>query len=252
MDENLAFVRYYDRLVGANYSSITNFIIDKIKEYKPDSTLIVDLGCGSGSVAVGLVKAGYDLIGLDSSTEMLMLAKQKQVKFNIDPQKLLLLCQDMCDFELYGTVDVIYSTLDCINYITDLKELNNCFANVNNYLNYGGLFLFDINTYYKYKTVLSNNIFSYDFKDLYCIWENNFDSSSKICEFDLKFFEKQGTLYKRSDEKQYQRFYSINQITKLLNNNYMQVLNVWDDYSNAAPCRTTQRYTILARTLKHP
>jgi methyltransferase type 11 len=252
MDGFSAFVKYYDRLVGADYKKIISFIEKTLKKYKPDSALVADLGCGSGNVAIGLVKCGFDLIALDSSAEMLTLAQQKQIGQNISPKKLLLLCQDMCSFELYGTVDAIYSTLDSINYITDEKQLDHCFKLVNNYLNYGGLFLFDINSFYKYSKVLNNNIFTYDFDDIYCIWENMFDKKSRISNFSLTFFEKEGKLFKRSDNLQCQKYYALSTIKKLLNKNSLEVLGVWDDYSALPPSRTTQRYTILARTIKQP
>ena len=167
---NFAFI--YDILTDdVEYAKRCNYLEDIFKkhmDYPPK--LIADLGCGTGTVCTQLSKRGYDMIGIDSSDMMLSEAVKKQ-----GSQKILYLNQDMTEFELYGTVDVFLCMLDSLNYITSTEELSRVFALVKNYLNPGGIFVFDINTPYKFEQILADNIFTYDDKGIFYAWENNFD-----------------------------------------------------------------------------
>ena len=128
---------------------------------------------------------------------MLSCAREKLAEKSLD---VLLLNQDMAAFELYGTVDVIVSLVDSVNYITDKRDLKRMFRLVNNYLNPGGLFIFDINSSYKFENILADNVF-YDVEDdISYIWQNNFNRKTRVCEFDLTFFVQQKELYQRFDE----------------------------------------------------
>ena len=174
-----AFVENYDKMVGADYDRISDFIIRAIEKYKPDSSLICDLGCGTGKVIDKLSRQGFDMIGIDSNEDMLIIAHETFASNNISD--VLLLEQDITEFELYGTVDAIYSTLDTVNYITCKRKLDKFFKLVRNYLNFDGLFIFDVNTEYKFKEVLDGNDFIYDNDDLFCCWSAEFDKKSEKC-----------------------------------------------------------------------
>ena len=84
---------------------------------------------------------------------MLAEAMEKRVESGHD---ILYLLQDMQEFELYGTVRAVVSVCDSLNYITEEEELEHVFALVNNYLDPQGIFLFDMNTVYKYQTMIGN------------------------------------------------------------------------------------------------
>jgi len=198
------FSEVYDRLIDADYSKFVSYynkIFDRFLGKKPE--LLLDLGCGTGSLTSLLKKDGYDMIGVDASYDMLMRAREK------DPD-ILYLNQDMTDFELYGTVGAAVSSLDCINYLLEDGELLRVFELVNNYLDPNGIFVFDISSYYKLSEILGNNTLVYEENDVFYAWENCFEDG--FLDMRLNFFEKQGTLYKRIVEEQTQRAYSEDEI----------------------------------------
>ncbi|MFV0503474.1 MAG: class I SAM-dependent DNA methyltransferase [Lachnospirales bacterium] len=184
--------------------------------------LILDLGCGTGTITTMLAKKGYDLIGVDLSYDMLMEAKSKN-------SNILYLNQDMRNFELYGTVDVIYSLCDSLNYILEIEELIQIFKLVNNYLNPKGLFIFDMNTEYKFKKLGSQNFGSNTKKGSY-IWENYYDEKDKINEYYTTIFIKEGKYYKKYEEEHYEKAYTIEEIKDAIEKSGLEFLYVLDEH----------------------
>lgn len=245
MDAFESLAQYYDRFVGADYKNISSFIHNRIQTYLPDASLICDIGCGSGTVTFFLSEMGYDMIGIDGSMDMLTEAMDKRADFSRG-ETVLFLCQQLPEFELYGTVDVIISTLDTVNYITDDNDLDRLFYWFQNYLNPNGLLIFDINTLYKYQTMLNNHCEAFDDDTIFLSWRSSFDGT--ICNHQLTFFEKDSDdLYFRSDEEQTQRYFSKEQINELLKVHNFEILDIFDDYSAVKPNATTQRLTYIAR-----
>lgn len=244
-----SFSKYYDAFVGADYNIITDYIDNRIKKYKSDSTLLCDLGCGTASAAIEMAKRGYDMIAIDSDDGMLMQARDKLSEQNIN--SVLLLNQDITEFELYGTVDVIYSTLDTINYILYKRDLNRLFYLVRNYLNYDGLFIFDINSKYKFSRILADNCYIYDSDNTFCSWQPEFDKKSGKCLHTLTYFEKNsdGT-YRRCDSFQEQRFYNPSYIEELAGKYSFEILEKADNYSDKGVNNTTERVTYVLKINK--
>jgi predicted TPR repeat methyltransferase len=244
MDQFSALAEYYDRFVGADYEKITQRIHSIIQENQSCASLVCDVGCGSGTVTLNLAKLGYDMIGIDGSQEMLSEAMNKRYDLP-EGENVLFLCQKLPDFELYGTVDCIISTLDTINYITDENDLDRLFYWFHNYLNPNGLLIFDINTLYKYETILSQNSSIYDEDDVFMTWDSHFDGA--LCNHRLTIFTKENNVYFRSDEEQVQRYYSVATIEKLLEKHQLKILSVTDDYSENKPTEETQRLVFTVK-----
>lgn len=207
--------------------------------------LILDLGCGTGDITYLFAKENYDMIGIDISFDMLNIAKENNSHENI-----LYLNQDMREFELYGTVDVIYSSLDCINYITDKRDLKKVFKLCNNYLNPDGLFIFDINTEYKFKNILDNKTYTYDNDDAYLIWQSEYDKKRKMCTFFLDMFYKENNVYNRYYEEQEQRAYSIDELTKMAEISGFKVLGVYDNLSFKKYTKNSEKIFFVLRKEK--
>ena len=146
-------------LSALKLSLIHIYLKELLKEYGAEDGLVLDLGCGTGSMTQLLAEAGYDMIGADNSEEMLEIAMEKRAAAGLD---ILYLLQDMREFELYGTVRAVVSICDSMNYIMEPEELTQVFRLANNYLDPGGVFIFDLNTEYKYKELMGENTFAED------------------------------------------------------------------------------------------
>ena len=189
-------------------------------------TDVLDLGCGTGSAALLLSKLGYGVVAVDASEDMLALARNKTQNHNI-----LFLNQDMASFELYGTVEAAISICDSLNYILEPDSLLKTFKLVHNYLSPGGLFVFDINTPYKYEKILAENIFASTYDTGAYIWDNFYDTKTKINEYLITFFVETDGVYKRFEEVHYQRCYETDHVAALLRQAGLEVLHMYDSYS---------------------
>ncbi len=208
--------------------------------------LIADLGCGTGNITIPLSKNGYELIGIDASFQMLSKAREKSIKENLN---ILYLEQDMREFELYGTVDCILSICDSINYILEEDELLQVFKLVNNYLDPKGLFIFDINTIYKFENILSDNTFSQTTENSAYTLENYFDSDEMINEFYTNFFikDEKTNLYHRFEEIHYEKAYSIEKIKELIKKSGLELLDIYDELTFDKPKKDSQRVFFVVR-----
>ncbi len=227
------FANYYDRLMAdVDYSQWAEYVIDIFSYHNCKPRLIADLGCGTGSFCLEMDKREYEMIGIDTSGEMLSCAKQKAISSGAD---ILLLNQDITSFELYGTVDVVTCLMDSLNYVTYKNDLKRMLRLVNNYLYPGGLFIFDINTPYKFENILSSNVFCETSDDVSYIWQNSYDKKSRLCRFDLTFFVKEGLHYRRFDEIHYERSYKIGELEQLLEKCGMTVKGIYEAFSFKKP-----------------
>lgn len=204
------FAEIYDEFQDMDYKKYTDYICEIFDRYNIKPSLVLDLGCGTGNVTIPLARRGYDMIGVDLSCEMLDIAREKAWREGLD---ILFLNQDMTEFELYGTVDAIVSSLDSINYIIDDDGIKSLFKNLENYLNPGGIVVFDINTMYKLKTVLGDNTFTDENENVFYIWRNFYDKAERICCFELDFFEKRDDgAYNRFSEYHEEKVYTCEDI----------------------------------------
>ena len=233
------FAKLYDALQEIDYSEFMDYYQRIFERYDLCPQLILDLACGTGNITLPLAKRGYDMIGLDLSVEMLDIAKGKAEEAGAD---ILFLNQDMTEFELYGTVDAIVCALDSVNYILDEDALSRMFRLVWNYLNPGGIMIFDINTSYKLCEVLKDHTFVYDEDGAYCVWNNYYDKEAEICCFDLNFFIRQDDgRYIRQDEYQEERAYSVSGLEDLVRGANLNLLGVFDAFTFDPPKEKSER-----------
>lgn len=246
MDTYKSFAQVYDLFMSdIEYKDWIKYLNKIWAKYNLSPKLIAELGCGTGNITIELARQGYDMIGIDISEDMLAIAKKKSNDSNI-----LYLLQDMTEFELYGTVDCIISLCDSINYITDENDLLKVFKLVNNYLNPKGLFIFDINTEYKFKKFFSDNTFAQTDEEACYIWENFYDEDKKINEYYMNFFIKQdNNNYKRFEEIHYEKAYSVQIIEELLNKSGLKLLNVFDAFTFDVPKDTSDRVYFIAQEI---
>ena len=166
MDAYTTFAQVYDLFMdNVPYEEWSEYLLSVLKEYGIHSGVICDLGCGTGKMTRLLAQAGYDMIGVDLSEDMLTIASEQ------NEDGILYLCQDMCELELYGTAKAMISVCDSINYLLEEDEIIWTLQSVNRYLEPGGIFIFDFNTVYKYETVLGDTTICENREEGSFIWE---------------------------------------------------------------------------------
>lgn len=240
------FAKLYDVFMdNVNYKEWAEYLIARLSEYGIRDGLVLELGCGTGTLTELLARAGYDMIGVDNSEEMLAEAMEKRMESGLD---ILYLLQDMQEFELYGTVRAIVSVCDSLNYITEEEELLEVFRLVNNYLDPGGIFLFDMNSVYKYKKILGEQTIAENREDGSFIWENEYDEETGINTYDLTLFmPREDGFYEKSLETHYQKAYSLEKIKEMLQKAGLKVVGTYDAYTLDPPGEKCERFTIIAR-----
>lgn len=240
------FARVYDLFMqDVPYKEWADHIEKVWEQYKISPKLIAELGCGTGALANYFAAKNIDVIGIDNSDQMLAIAREKSAEKGLD---VLYLLQDMQDFELYGTVDSIYSACDSINYILEDDELLQTFKWVNNYLEPGGIFIFDINSQYKYEEILAENTFAYNIKEASYIWDNYYDGEEEINQYLVTFFvEEDDGRYSKFEELHHERMYRLETITRVLEEAGMSVEGVFDGYTFNPVREDSDRITIIAR-----
>lgn len=237
------FASIYDRLISEDidYTAIADYIEKIFERLKINPELVLDMACGTGSLTDILSRRGYDMIGLDLSDEMLAVAKKK------NPQ-ILYLCQDMCSFELYGTVDAICCMTDSLNYILDDEDLFKIFDSAKRcYLNPGAPFIFDMNSPYKLKHIIGENTFVYNDDDVFYSWENQFDDREKIADFFLTFFVKEGSLYRKFSEIHSEKAREAETVKGILLRAGFKNIDVYDGYTFEPINEKTERFMFIAR-----
>lgn len=288
MEAYTSFAYVYDTFMdNVPYGEWARHIREKLCEHGVTDGIVLDLGCGTGTMTERLAGYGYDMIGVDNSEEMLELAMEKKTESGYD---ILYLLQDMRGFELYGTVRAVVSVCDSVNYITEPDELEEVFRLVNNYLDPKGIFLFDFNTVHKYRDVIGDSTIAEDRGVCSFIWDNRYYEKEQINEYDLTLFiaedfnpmenayvsertadsedallseegagdledtmfseeegGENGSLYRRYTETHYQRGYTLAEIQELLERAGLVFIEAYDADTKETLNDTSERICVIAR-----
>lgn len=287
MQAYTGFAQVYDIFMdNVPYDEWTNYLVGLLKEYGLHSGLVLELGCGTGSITRRLAAKGFDMIGIDISEEMLEIAREIEYNRDFDCSEdfieanelqerssILYLQQDMREFELYGTVSAVVSICDSMNYITSEEDLLKVLQLVNNYLDGGGIFIFDMNTVHKYKDILGDNTIAENREDCSFIWDNYYYEDKMINEYDvtifvkvdeevedeleadeketLKGYEKNRdssvSLYEKYEELHYQKAYTIDTVIRLIEKAGMEFVTVYDAFTHNPPDEKSERVYFVAR-----
>lgn len=250
MEAYEAFAQVYDLFMDdVPYDLWCEQICTILAEYGIRGGLAAELGCGTGQMTRRLARKGFDMIGIDSSAEMLQAAVKEQPAAAEDAEPgILYLQQDMREFELYGTVRAIISVCDSMNYILEEDALFRVFTLVNNYLDPGGIFVFDLNTPYKYREVIGERTIAETREEAAFIWENYFDEESGINEYDMTFFlREENGLFSRMTETHVQRAYEIRTVERLLAQSGLRLLRVYGEDACSPPDERSERVYFVAR-----
>lgn len=243
MESYTSFARVYDLFMdNVPYEAWSEYLAALFKEHGIEDGLLLDLGCGTGKLTRLMEKKGYDMIGVDNSYEMLDIAKEHS------DENILYLLQDMREFELYGTVRAVYSACDSVNYILEEEELRQVFSLVNNYLDPGGFFVFDLNSSYKYRELLAENTFAENRDEGSFIWENYYDEEAGINEYYLTLYIEDGEeRFQRFQEAHYQKCYELETIQRLLEEARLEFVAAYDAYTKNPVAEDSEKITIIAK-----
>lgn len=242
-----SFARYYDCLTqNVEYEKRADYLCRLLAQMRHDPGITLDLACGTGSLTVALAKRGLDVYGIDGSPDMLSVAQQKAAENDLN---LLFLCQQMQAIDLYGTVDTVVCALDSINHLDGEADVLKTFRRVSLFLDPDGVFIFDMNTVYKHRNILANQIFIYDTDEVYCVWQNRLEEKTNRVGITLDFFGRSGDTYTRSSEHFYERAYETERIASLLSAAGLQAVHVFDDLSFDPPQGDSQRIVVAAKKI---
>ena len=244
MYEDFALV--YDRFMDETpYEEWCQFVVGRLKQDQITDGILLDLGCGTGSMTELLAKQGYDMIGVDLSDSMLDIAMEKRAQSG---HNILYLQQDMREFELYGTVRAVICLCDSLNYLLEEDDLLTTFKLVNNYLDPNGLFIFDFNTVYKYETVIGDSTIAENREDCSFIWEKYYPAEDQFNEYDLTIFVKQQKdLFRKFTETHLQRGYTLETMKRLVEQSGLIFVEALDADTHGSVTETSERIYVIAR-----
>lgn len=247
MEAYSSFAQVYDLFMdNVPYEEWSTYLIDLLKEHGVEDGLVLDLGCGTGKMTRLLEKAGYDMVGIDYSEEMLGIAREQQ--FEDADSSILYLLQDMRGLELDGTVRAVVSICDSMNYILEDEELEQVFRAVNRYLDPKGMFIFDLNTLYKYRDLLGETTISENREEGSFIWDNYFDEEEMVNEYDLTLFiREKEDLYRKYEEAHFQRAYTLERVKELLEKAGMEFVAAYDAFTKEPVKENSERIYVIAR-----
>ena len=247
MEAYTSFAAVYDTFMdNIPYEEWEKYLKSLLYEYGVREGIVLEIGCGPGNMTEILAQSGYDMIGVDNAEEMLEIAIEKRMKSGLD---ILYLQQDMREFELYGTVKAIVSVCDSVNYILEEEELEEVFRLVNNYLDPGGVFIFDFNTVYKYREILGDQTIAENREECSFIWDNYYYEEERINEYELSLFIREGDseLYRKYQETHFQKAYDLETMKRLITQSGLEYITAYDAFTKEAPTRVSERIYVIAR-----
>ena len=250
---NSAFARYYDAFTAnVNYPARARYFDRLIKKAGKShgGNILLDLACGTGSLSWRFAAMGYQVIGVDSSPDMLAVAAAKAGEIVLPDGAVppLFLCQTMQELDLYGSIDACVCALDSINHLPGYPALKAVFARVALFLAPGGVFAFDVNTRHKHKNILADNAFVYKSGGVVCLWQNAYNPKDCSVDIALDFFTPQADgLYRRETQRFSECVFTHRQLCGALGGAGLKLLAVYEENTLRPPGKQAQRVVYLAQ-----
>ncbi len=234
------FASVYDRLMheDIDYGKWCNYIENIFAERGISPDTLCELACGSGNITSRMLKRGYDITGVDISSDMLTVAASK-----IGADRLV--CADMSKLDLGREFDSFLCMIDGINYLITPKAVIDTFKNVRKSLKDGGVFIFDISSQYKLQNILGNETFIHSEPDVFYSWQNRYIQKYNLSDMLLNFFVREGRGYRRFEERHLQRGWSEKQIKKMLKIAGFSDICVYNELTFDAPEADSERLVFV-------
>lgn len=238
-----ALAASYDGLTwDVPYEEILAYLQALLKRHGASPKSVLDLACGTGSLAVLLAKAGYRTLAADASEEMLAMAYDKASDL---PHPPFFICQRMEALTLPEPVDWVVCCLDSLNYLTDPRDAAKALGRIYESLTDGGVLTFDINSEEKLRG-LDGQIFLDENDESYCVWRAEFDESERICYYGMDLFQREGKLWRRSFEEHREYAYTVSQLTEFLKAAGFSQIECYGDRQFTPPKAGEQRIYFYA------
>lgn len=241
------FAALYDDLMrDVDYAAWSAYLVSLLQEHGVNQgETICECACGTGELSVRLSRAGYRVIGSDASGDMLNVAEEKARHAGVTVPFIM---QDMRALSLHKPVSAVVCACDGVNYLPTQADLMRFFTAVSHALKENGLLLFDVSSAYKLEFVLGGQTFGDDTKRATYLWQNCFDSESRLLEMNLAFFlpQKNG-LYERFDERQIQRAFTVCELTNALTSCGFDPRGVYAFNTRVSPEPACERIQFVAR-----
>lgn len=236
----------YDQLTdNVEYEARSKYISGFFHRFGIADGILLDLACGSGRLTVLLAQMGYDMIGADASAGMLSYAQARAADAGVDVR---FICQDMRDLDLYGTVRGCVCSLDSINHLTSLADVQTVFQKVSLFTEPGGLFVFDVNTIYKHRYVLKDNVFAFETDDFFLTWQNELQPDGvTVCNTVDLFYTENGGVYRRESESFLEKAYSVGALQKVAESAGFEICGIYDDMTAHPPTPLSERIYFVCR-----
>lgn len=240
------FASWYDQLMSdAPYDAWCALVERTVASYHNGKRLL-DLGCGTGELAIRLAEKGFDATGVDLSEQMLTIAQMKAEERGVH---VLFYQQDMRHFGPFEPFDTIVIFCDSLNYLLEDEDVITTFSRVYDQLRPGGLFLFDVHSLFKMEHIfLQKETFASNDEQVSYIWNCYPGSRPYSVEHELTFFvQLEEGVYERVDEIHVQRTYDVAQYETWLKDAGFRLLHVWADFTEQQPTNESERIFFVAQ-----
>lgn len=232
------FASVYDMMqYDVDYAFWIEGIIEIAKSHNAGAKSMLELACGTGTLAIGLAKKGFLTEGIDISEDMLTIAQTKAYE---NGAKVRFYNQDMIHFNTKKKYDVIFCMCDGMNYVIDDADMKKVFSNIMDHLSPEGILIFDLSSKYKLSEIIGNHTFAETFENEAYIWENEYESEQCLLRFSLTLFKDDGDGYVRHEENHVQRAYDVDEIITLASTKF-DTIRVLDGDTFDAPHEKSNR-----------
>ncbi|MBE5801593.1 MAG: class I SAM-dependent methyltransferase [Clostridiales bacterium] len=241
-----AFASVYDRLMAdVDYKAWAAFYHALMERYGINRGKVCECACGTGSLTIPLSKMGYQMTGVDLSSDMLIEASTKARK---EGAMIAFVNQDMRKLHIHRQMDAVLCTNDGLNYLKDGRELSEFFARAFATLREGGVLVMDLSTPYKLENVLGNHFIGDETEEIAYLWQNRYHREEKCVELNLAIFvrEKDET-YTRIGEYQRQYAHESAELYDLLKEAGFEKIGLFGDKRMEQPRDHEHRWFIAAR-----
>lgn len=239
---------HYDALMAhVDYNAWVDYALKRLGlplTAPPEKKTLVDLGCGTGTVAIQLAKRGYDVIGIDGSPAMLSVARQKAEDSGV---ALTLYHQSLTEFDVGHEIDGIVCLCDTFNYLTGDGELSKALACVAQTLKPGRSVVFDLHTESRMRQ-MDEAVFADELDDVAYIWESDYDDNQRLCTMYVTLFvHSSENIYRRYQEVHQERAYSPEEVEQALSEAGLRLTGFYGDLSDSPPAVDESRvfYTAM-------